>query len=418
LAAFVVGVPAGVGFLWAIIAGPLHHPLAERYLHHPVEKVELVMFCAAMAALGAKLLSSFREKAALWATILPEWDGHAAPPKHAGELLNDHAAALKGWSGTWIGRRYLAVLDFVKSRGSANELDDHLRTLADNDTMSQEASYSLVRFITWAIPILGFLGTVLGITDAITGVTPEKLEKDMSSVTSGLSLAFDATALGLGLTMVLMFISFLVERAEQSVLERVDATVEAVLGHRFARAGAADHGPIVEAVEASSQRLYETADGLVRRQSDLWAQSLERIAIVGRDAAKEQHKQLVASLEQALNGTLVKHTQRLADTETQMITRQEKMLSTIAQLAEILQSTSQKHHQGLTEVSQRLAQQTAALVQLQQGGAELARLQEALAQNLNALAGAGAFEEAVQSLTAAIHLLTTRVVPGAPKKVA
>jgi hypothetical protein len=259
---------------------------------------------------------------------------------------------------------------------------------------------------------------VLGITDAITGVTPEKLEKDMSSVTSGLSLAFDATALGLGLTMVLMFISFLVERAEQTVLERVDATVEAELGHRFARAGAADHAPLLEAVETSNQRLYETTEGLVRRQSELWAQSLERIAALGRDSAKEQHKQLVASLELALNGTLTKHAQRLAEAETQMVARQEKMLTTIAQLADVLHTTSQKHHQGLTEVSQRLAQQTAALMQLQQGGAELTRLQEALAQNLNALAGAGAFEEAVQSLTAAIHLLTTRVVPGAPKKVA
>src|SRR5437868_1588225 len=39
LAAFVVGVPVGVALLWAISSGPLHHPLAERYLHHPVEKV-------------------------------------------------------------------------------------------------------------------------------------------------------------------------------------------------------------------------------------------------------------------------------------------------------------------------------------------------------------------------------------------
>src|SRR5437762_10659186 len=103
LAAFVVGVPIGVGLLWAILAGPLHHPLAERYLHHPVEKVELVMFCAAMAGLGAKLFNSFRETAALRATILPDWDGRAVPTAHAGKLLETHADALDDWSGTWIG---------------------------------------------------------------------------------------------------------------------------------------------------------------------------------------------------------------------------------------------------------------------------------------------------------------------------
>jgi hypothetical protein len=406
-AAFLIGVPVGVGLLWAVHSGPLHHPLAERYLHHPVEKVELVLFCAAIAAVGFKLVSSLREKAALGATILPEWDGRALAPSQAGQLLEAHKDALHGWSGTWLGRRYLGVLDFVKSRGSANELDDHLRTLADADAMSHDASYSLVRLITWAIPILGFLGTVLGITDAITNVTPEQLENNIGSLTGGLSLAFDATALGLGLTMVLMFVTSLVERAEQAVLERVDAVAEAELGHRFSRAGAA--------ADAGSERLLGTAESLVKRQAELWAQSLERVAVLGRDAAKEQHKQLSVSLEQALQTTLAKHTQRLADAETQMSVRQEKMLAAITHVAEILHATSQKQQQGLADLSQRLAQQTAALVQLQHGGGELTRLQEALAQNLNALAGAGAFEEAVQSLTAAIHLLTTRVAPAAKK---
>ncbi len=406
-AAFLVGVPVGVGLVWALTVGPLHSEKTERYLHHPVEKVELVMFCGALAALGAKLVSSFREKAALRAEILPAWDGRAVPASNAAALLKTHEDSLDGWSGTWLGRRFLSVLQFVKGRGTANELDDQIRTLADNDIMSQEASYALVRFITWAIPILGFLGTVLGITDAITGVTPEKMEHDMSSVTSGLSLAFDATALGLGLTMVLMFVNFLVERIEQGVLEQVDATVEAELGHRFTRTGAADQAPLLSVIEEGNQRLYDTTEGLVRRQSDLWSQSLERIAVVGRESVIQQHKQLVVSLEHALQGTLTKHAQRLAESETQMLARQDKMLTAMAQLAT-----------GLTEVSQRVAQQTSALAQLQHSGGELSRLQESLAQNLSALAGAGAFEEAVQALTAAIHLLTTRTTPVMPRKVA
>ena len=87
-------------------------------------------------------------------------------------------------------------------RGSADELDDQLRNLADTDALALESSYALTRFITWAIPIIGFLGTVLGITGAISGVTPEVLEKSLSTVTDGLALAFDTTALALGLTML------------------------------------------------------------------------------------------------------------------------------------------------------------------------------------------------------------------------
>src|SRR5205085_5071560 len=117
-------------------------------------------------------------------------------------------------------------LDFLKNRGSARGLDDQLRALADEDALALDGSYSLTRFITWAIPILGFLGTVLGITGAISGVTPEVLENSLSTVTDGLALAFDATALGLALTMTTMFLSFLVERAEQNILASVDRFVE------------------------------------------------------------------------------------------------------------------------------------------------------------------------------------------------
>src|SRR5207244_5326669 len=136
---------------------------------------------------------------------------------------------------TLIVRRADAILDFLCSRGSAADLDDHLRSLADTDALALEGSYALTRFITWAVPILGFLGTVLGITGAISGVTPEVLENSLSTVTDGLALAFDTTALALGLTMLLMFSSFLVERAEQSVLEAVDRYADREFAPRFER---------------------------------------------------------------------------------------------------------------------------------------------------------------------------------------
>src|SRR5205085_11744944 len=147
-------------------------------------------------------------------------------------------------------------LDFLKNRGSARGLDDQLRALADNDALALDGSYSLTRFITWAIPILGFLGTVLGITKAISGVTPEVLEQSLSSVTDGLALAFDATALGLALTMVTMFAGFVVERAEQGVLEAVDRYAADQLAHRFERPGGGQ-GQALAAVQQNTRLVLE-----------------------------------------------------------------------------------------------------------------------------------------------------------------
>src|SRR5947209_4852478 len=66
-----------------------------------------------------------------------------------------------------------------------------------------------------------------------------KLENSLSEVTDGLALAFDATALALALTMLTMFLSFMVERAEQAILDTVDRYTERELAHRFERTGPA-----------------------------------------------------------------------------------------------------------------------------------------------------------------------------------
>src|SRR5262249_34483584 len=162
-----------------------------------------------------------------------------------------------------------AIFDFIIPRGSANELDDHLRALGDVDAMSSEGSYALVRFITWAIPILGFLGTVLGITESISGVTPDQLEHNLSKVTDGLALAFDATALGLALTMITMFVTFLVERAEQSILDDVDHFIDRHLAHRFERIDS-ENGEYIASLRLQTDVLLKGTELLVQKQAKIW----------------------------------------------------------------------------------------------------------------------------------------------------
>lgn len=393
LAPFLFGLPVGIGLIAFLTHGPWQDSTVERYLSHPVEKVEVVAFCCALGALLAKLLGSVRERAALGAELLPPWNGQAIPVTQAEALVQDQ----EGWTDTYLGRRITAILDFVRSRGSANELDDQLRTLADNDAMAQEGSYSLLRFISWALPIMGFLGTVLGITEAIAGVTPEKLEKSLSTVTDGLALAFDTTALALFLTMILMFCSFAVERIEQGLLARVDGYVEAQLAHRFERTGP-ESGLFVEALRRNTQVLLQATEQLVEKQASLWSRSLERVDKHWNEAAQRQQERLAAAMTQALESTLTRHNRLLVDLEDKVRGRNETLVAHWADVAQSLQA------------------QADTLTKLQTGEAQIIRLQDTLQQNLNALASTGTFEEAVQSLTAAIHLLTTRVGPGVPPR--
>lgn len=407
-AALTLGVPLAAGILYLVHAGPLPEnevlrewcELARRYLKHHVEGAEVVLFCCALAAFAAKLWAFRREKSALRAAgrneIVPAWDGQIVPVEEADKLLTGLARLPRPLRNTYLVCRLAAVLDFLRGRKSAHDLDDQLRTLADNDAMALEGSYSLTRFITWAIPILGFLGTVLGITGAITGITPDRLEKDLSTVTDGLALAFDATALGLALTMITMFLSFLVERAEQGVLEAVDLFVDQQLAHRFERLGS-DESKYIAVVRRNTDVLLRATETLVQKQAEVWAKTFAQVEERRSEAEARLQQRFSASLESALEKTLETHTRRLAALEKQAVDRGAGLLEKMTALANALRDAGRGQEAALTAaltpLTRGLAAQVEMLARLQEGEKKLQVLPEVLSQNL-----ASAVDAAVQRL--------------------
>jgi hypothetical protein len=389
LAALFGGVPLGCGLVALVHFGLLGDEQVRRYVHHPIEKVEVVMFCCALAALAAKVWQSWRERRAFRAEVLPPWEGERVPVADAVPLLAG-ISRLPSWlQCTLLARRVAGVLTFLAQRQTTGELDDHLRNLADNDALAVENSYGLTRFISWAIPILGFLGTVLGITAAISGVTPEVLEKNLSAVTDGLALAFDATALALALTMIVMFLSFVTDRQEQGILLEVDHYVDQHLAHRFERADGIG-GEFGEAVRQSTQVLLQANEQIVRRQVELWAKTLDEMDYRRQEEEKRQQERFTGALETALERSLHSHAQRAAALEKQAVEQSAGLLQQLAALAEVQ------------------AAQAGELARLRAGEAQLLRLQETLNQNLATLVSTETLEQAVQALTAAAHLLTAR----------
>jgi hypothetical protein len=308
---------------------------------------------------------------------------------------------------SWLAYRVYCALEFLQNRGSAQEFDDQLRALADNDALALDGSYSLTRFITWAIPILGFLGTVLGITEAISGVTPEVLEKSLSTVTDGLALAFDTTALGLALTMVTMFVSFLTERAEQNILEIVDQYAEQNVGHRFERPDIS-LSPTDDRFRSQIDGALKSIQQAVEKQAEPWARALAEVDRRQLDKEKNQENLFVKAVEIALQRTLDAFGKRLEEMEKAAVSSSGATIEKLAVHARAVCEAGREQQQALARIIQGIASQAQTMAQVHDGEKELLRLQQILNQNLTALTGAGTFEQAVHSLTAAIHLLTTR----------
>jgi hypothetical protein len=412
LAAFVIGLPLAGVVLGLLRQGPLAHSPLARYVEFPVQWAVVSLFCVAVGALVVKLLRLRVEFAACRRDILPRWDGKPAAVDRAADLLASLDRQPPRVQGTYLGRRLRGVIEFLCQRRSTAGLDDQLRGLADTDAIAQENSFGLVKFITWAMPILGFLGTVLGITGAIAGVTPEVLENDLGQVTNGLGEAFDTTALALALTMACMFLTFLVERRELGLLEWVDGLVDRQLAHRFA-AESVTGGPVVEVVQQSTAALTQAVEGLVARQAELWSGVLAEPERRAAETYQRMTEHLVAGLGRAMEQTLKVHEQRLAALEHQSGQATAQMLQQLAGVAMAVRETGQQQQQALARVAESIAGQARVLGKIQEDEANLVHLQAVLHQNLAALASASSFEEAVHSLTAAVHLLTSRATRGA-----
>jgi biopolymer transport protein ExbB/TolQ len=210
--------------------GVITNPLVIRYLAgHWVEYVEVVMFFVGLAALvikGVEIRSQRQEVTAEWLEPIPEGgqnpaDAHAL----AATLVEaDGNGKSNPDQSSYVVRRLREAIDLVVRTGSADTLEDHLKYLSDLDASRAAQSYGLVRFVIWAIPIMGFLGTVIGITDAIACLSPSQLD-NMTGVVAGLGTAFDTTAIALGLSMVLMLLQFVVDRSEQTLLGDVGGVV-------------------------------------------------------------------------------------------------------------------------------------------------------------------------------------------------
>lgn len=95
---------------------------------------------------------------------------------------------------------------------------------------ASESSYSVPRILVWAIPLLGFIGTVVGISRAVNGFSGflqeagdvEQIKEGIGTVTSGLAVAFDTTLLALFLSVLVMIPLVLVERYESRLLLGID----------------------------------------------------------------------------------------------------------------------------------------------------------------------------------------------------
>jgi biopolymer transport protein ExbB/TolQ len=119
------------------------------------------------------------------------------------------------------------ALSNFKNIGQVNDVSAILRAQAENDEDLVASSYTVVNGLVWAIPVLGFIGTVLGLSLAIgrftltlqAGGDLEKIRASLQGVTGGLATAFESTLVALTFTLILQLVITFNQKREMAFLD-------------------------------------------------------------------------------------------------------------------------------------------------------------------------------------------------------
>lgn len=123
-------------------------------------------------------------------------------------------------------RRLLYVLQQWSINPGLQNVDVLLQQQIAHDAQTVHAGYSLVRIFVWALPVLGLIGTVLGIADAVGGFSKflagnveevAKIKTSLVEVTGGLSFAFLITLHGLITSLITMLLAATVQSREEKL---------------------------------------------------------------------------------------------------------------------------------------------------------------------------------------------------------
>ena len=235
------------------------------------------------------------------------------------------------------------------SRKVASELalDDSTFYLSATET-----SYTFPRVLVWAIPLLGFIGTVIGISQAVNGFSSfleqageiEQIKEGIGTVTSGLAVAFDTTLLALLLSVLVMIPLVLVERMESRLLLRIDIYINDFVLPRFKEKGEnLDYDGINQSVRQAFQDYLPNPEALIQ-PAEMYA----------KQAVENFSQSFITEIEklQQLSGNLMEQIEKI---NNMSLEEKSKFLETLDQQVNVNRQLSQsmiteiKHIQPILE---------------------------------------------------------------------
>ena len=315
-----LGIGLGIFVLIYLLALPFKYTKGLLYERGWVQFAETFFFGWGVAFLVLKLLKIRHQQSALRLDVLPVDIAREIAKDNVGAFIQHVYALPVKLRDSLMVNRIRKALELFETRQVNGEVSTMMSNQSNIDGARIGGSFTLVKVFIWAIPILGFIGTVIGLSDAIAqfkGVMspeavkdPTLLMKSMGGVTAGLATAFDTTLLGLIYALFLTLPMSSLQKLEEDTLTNVDAYCnENFLPRLNDGSGAAggDSNALADTLTASITRAHtqfltglDAASKMIREQS----QTLEKRSEENNKAVQEQFTKAITAFNESGTKTL------------------------------------------------------------------------------------------------------------------
>ena len=175
-----------------------------------------------MAVMGLKAQGVVAQRKLLSQPLVSIEEGRRVLPEDARKLARPLEALPEPERGFLLPRALRGALNRYGASSSVQDVSNVVRDLCDTEADRLDSELSMVRYISWAIPSIGFIGTVRGIGQAL-GNAHEAVAGNIAAVTASLGVAFNSTFIALLISIVIMFLTHqLTLMQERMVLEAQD----------------------------------------------------------------------------------------------------------------------------------------------------------------------------------------------------
>jgi biopolymer transport protein ExbB/TolQ len=159
-----------------------------------------------------------REARACDLNLLPTDDRTVLVPK---DLADYRTKATKLSPPVFLSQLINQTILSFQATQSSDQAHSVMNSMLDLELHRLELRYTALRYLSWLLPTLGFLGTVVGIAASLQhlgGGTGDDLASALAPVTARLAVAFNTTIMALAMSVILVLLTHLVQKREEEAM--------------------------------------------------------------------------------------------------------------------------------------------------------------------------------------------------------